>query len=400
MSGARTWTTPPMLQEKLLRRWNRGELLTAHATGAPVTPIELPIAGPAPRELVDRLDDVTRWVTAWQQPTGAGIRVEARTAGGRIAGRNDLPARLIVDTDAALWQFLGVTDEIACFDRLLDLTARSARAAVICEWMRQHPLTVLGCAPQWPALVRTTEWLADTAGSGRHLREIPAPGVDTKFIEEHRTVLAKLLDACGATVCDAYTASQFNYRYGFADKPSLLRIRSLDGTQPLLAGITELVVRRAEIERLPLAPFTEVIIVENEVTYLSLPNRPGTLALFGGGYAVTAIGPIPAWLQHRRVYYWGDLDTHGFAILNRLRSILPDVRSLLMDRETLLAHRGQWVTEPSQVKAHLPGLTAAEAALHQDLVEGTFGDAVRLEQERVSFVLLSHALTVNEQDSR
>ena len=63
-----------------------------------------------------------------------------------------------------------------------------------------------------------------------------------------------------------------------------------------------------------------------------------------------------------------------------------------MDRDTLLAHRDQWVTESTPVTAHLPNLTAAEAALHQDLVEGTFGDAVRLEQERVSYPLLQAAL--------
>ena len=38
--------------------------------------------------------------------------------------------------------------------------------------------------------------------------------------------------------------------------------------------------------------------------------------------------------------YWGDLDTHGFAILNRLRECFPHARSMLMDRATLLAHPG------------------------------------------------------------
>lgn len=39
------------------------------------------------------------------------------------------------------------------------------------------------------------------------------------------------------------------------------------------------------------------------------------------------------------VHYWGDLDTHGSAILDRLRAWLPQTRSFLMDRETLLDHR-------------------------------------------------------------
>ncbi|MDT5095877.1 MAG: hypothetical protein QOH60_5240, partial [Mycobacterium sp.] len=39
---------------------------------------------------------------------------------------------------------------------------------------------------------------------------------------------------------------------------------------------------------------------------------------------------------------------HGFAILDRLRAWLPRARSVLMDRETLLAHRDRWVTEDRQ----------------------------------------------------
>ena len=58
---------------------------------------------------------------------------------------------------------------------------------------------------------------------------------------------------------------------------------------------------------------------------------------------------------------------------------------MLMDRATLLAHESHWDREPSQLNAHLPHLTADEAALYRDLVEDVFGPAVRLEQERISY---------------
>ena len=31
----------------------------------------------------------------------------------------------------------------------------------------------------------------------------------------------------------------------------------------------------------------------------------------------------PAWLLEKEIYYWGDIDTHGFAIFNQLRGFLP-----------------------------------------------------------------------------
>jgi len=91
------------------------------------------------------------------------------------------------------------------------------------------------------------------------------------------------------------------------------------------------------------------------------------------------------WLAEAAVDYWGDLDTHGFAILNQLRAWLPQTQSVLMDRETLLAHRDRWVPEPTPTKATLGRLTCEESALYLDLVTDRFTERVRLEQERVDW---------------
>jgi hypothetical protein len=99
------------------------------------------------------------------------------------------------------------------------------------------------------------------------------------------------------------------------------------------------------------------------------------------------------WLTGLDLVYWGDLDTHGFAILNGLRQCFPHARSMLMDRATLLAHQTQWVTEPSPVASALDLLTPAEQELYRSLVANAFGPAVRLEQERVSFTAVEEALS-------
>lgn len=394
--STRAWTTPAAARGKLARRWSSGELLATHARGGPVTPVELVITGPSTSELAERHDEASRWVLAWRQVgASAGITVRTRESGGRSIGRNSVPSRLMIDTDAALWSFLGVTREVRCFDALLADVDSAGVGDRIRDWMAERPLTVLDHAADWPAVTATARWLAGSAGTGRQLREIPIPGVDTKFIESHRGVLAALLDACGATVDATAPPSRFTRRYGYAEKPARVVLRSLDPHRPLLAGITELAVRAAEIEALPLGAHTRVVIVENETTYLSLPPLAATIAVLGGGYAVSIVARAPGWLQQREVSYWGDLDTHGFAILDRLRTLVPGVTSVLMDRATLLAHRGQWVSEPAPVSVALPQLSAAEASLYTDLVEDTFGPHVRLEQERVSFPMVRAALGSN-----
>jgi hypothetical protein len=98
------------------------------------------------------------------------------------------------------------------------------------------------------------------------------------------------------------------------------------------------------------------------------------------------------WLHGKEIVYWGDIDTHGFDILNRLRGRFKSVRSMLMDADTVLAHTERWVVEPTPTSRALPYLAADEGSLYRDLVEGLHGPNIRLEQERVRFSLLHQAL--------
>ena len=67
------------------------------------------------------------------------------------------------------------------------------------------------------------------------------------------------------------------------------------------------------------------------------PPLADAIVFFGAGFDVLRLGRVP-WLRERDVVYWGDIDTHGFVILDRLRGQLPNVRSTLMDLDTLTAH--------------------------------------------------------------
>jgi hypothetical protein len=110
------------------------------------------------------------------------------------------------------------------------------------------------------------------------------------------------------------------------------------------------------------------------------------------GYGVDVLGRLP-WLASALCVYWGDLDTHGFAILNRARVHLPELQSVLMDEETLLSHQALWVEEKEQHPTDtLPLLTASEQDLYQSLKQNKWGQNVRLEQERVHWDIAWRAL--------
>jgi len=181
----------------------------------------------------------------------------------------------------------------------------------------------------------------------------------------------------------------FEARYGLASKPSQVRFRILDG-RLAIQGLTDLAVPAREFASLDL-PVERVFITENEINGLAFPGVPGSLVIFGLGYGLDRLSEV-RWLHDRRLHYWGDIDTYGFHILDRLRARFPAAQSFLMDRETLLEHAPLWVRESNPYDGDLPRLTSAERDLYDDLRHNRLGERVRLEQERIPYGWLQRAL--------
>ena len=153
-------------------------------------------------------------------------------------------------------------------------------------------------------------------------------------------------------------------------------------------GFSELSVRVGEFTAVP-EGVSRAYVIENEVTYLAFPIPPGAMVILGGGYALPFL-PL-GWLSDLNVGHWGDVNTHGFAIPNRLRQHLPNARSMLMDRATLLSHREHWTTEPSPGRC-CPGppQLGRVGSLRRPHLR-CHAPAVRLEQERISFSAIEKA---------
>lgn len=380
------WTTRRDIEERVRRRWDDGSLLRAHAGASDFSAIEIPVRGPKASEIGDDLVAVREWISALSAGSDTGRRYELvlGQVGGRHIGRNALPSRVVVSTMDQAWSLLGVRREVDRFGELLEITATTPAGRT---WVLAHPHRALELGEAMPRLLAAFEWLDANRGSGKYLREISAPGVDTKFAEKHRPVLAAMLGVSS-------TAAGFLADLGLRAKPEMVRIR-VSPSLGLSAPLSELALRATELRELAIAPRT-AIVIENEVTYLSVDVPDDGIVIWGKGFEVDRVGRLP-WLADIPVIYWGDIDTHGFAILDRLRAWLPAVRSILMDRETLLAHRERWVSEDRPATSSLTRLTTAELELYTDLVTDRLGRRVRLEQERVDWAAATTALEQAQQ---
>jgi hypothetical protein len=360
-----------------------------------VFPLQLSLRAPDAKALRDEFEAVRAWIRSLESSSkgalGSGYEIVWAEINHRQLGRNRLPKAVVFEhkRDALAW--LRVEKQVRRFEQAARVTLESFPE--LASWVSQRPFSLLEHEAEWPRILKVLRWMKDHPRPGVYLRQLEIPGVDTKFIEAHKALLAELLDgilSAEAIQPEAHPLRQFEQRYGLNAKPALIRFRCLDPALQL-GPLDDVSTPAAQFARLQL-PVANVFVTENEINGLAFPQCPRSIVVFGLGYGLTRLSEVP-WLHEATVYYWGDLDTHGFAMLARLREHLPHARSFLMDRETLMLHEPLWSVEAAPYLGELSLLTPDEAALFEELKSQRLGAGVRLEQERIAYAWLRQAIT-------
>jgi hypothetical protein len=394
------WTQADDIKHQLERRWQRGQILAARLQDEALFPLKLTLKKPDARALSDHFNAVRLWIQSLikgsKPQRGFGYEIEWRTINHRVHGRNLIPAAVVIPTQDDALRLIGKTAAVRRFDSLSETTL--ARFPALAQRLARKPLTLLEHADDWSSILAVVDYFSSHPRPGLYLRQLDIPGVDSKFIEARRGLIGELLDCVlpeHAIDTDASGVKGFNRRYGLKQAPPLIRFRLLDPAL-FIHGLSDLSVPPEQFAALNL-PVKRVFITENKINGLAFPDARDALVIFGLGYGLEGLKEI-AWLHRVSLHYWGDIDTHGFAILNRLRASFPEAASLLMDRETLMAHRKLWVQEPSMDRfaGELVRLNESEQSLFTDLKYNRLADGVRLEQERIGFGWLQRKLAHRE----
>lgn len=385
------WSSTNDLKAKLMRLWERGDLLREALADSHRFPLRLPLRTPDSTDLSSRFDAVRSWAAELAEESI--LRLELREVQHRVQGTQRLPACAWIDSleDALRW--LDKHDEWNRFVGLVETTRHSLPSLL--PWLEKYPLEALDLESDWPRLRAVVSWLVNKPRPNIYLRQVDMPGLHTKFIEAHRGVLAELLDLALPAEAVDYTKSgsrQFAARYGFLDKPVLIRFRVLDpavawGLSPLCPDIA---LDADSFSRLCISA-RRAFIIENEINFLAFPRVRDSIAIFGAGYGWEALSRCH-WLHDCAIHYWGDIDTHGFGILDQLRAHFDHVNSFLMDQATLYAHSLFWGVEDSPLRAELLRLTQDERTLYNSLRDNTIKEGLRLEQEHIGFGWLTEYL--------
>lgn len=356
------------------REWLIGD------TGESQWPLEVPLGLPTEQAALRQVDGVRAWVNAWQGWQGVGT-LSWCDRRWKALGVQRLPEKLALrgPEDVAMW-----IGESARWER-----AQSRYRALIARWpvlAQQLPryFDVLAdySDADYQRLTEMLDWIASHPYSNLYPRQLPVSGLDSKWLDGRKGLLTDLVAAIQE---DSSSDLDFYQRCGLKAPPLLVRMRVLDQSlRAHVGGVGDITAPVDDLAGISW-PVSHVFIVENLQTGLAMSDMPGAVVFMRLGYNVDVLARLP-WLARARCMYWGDLDTHGFAILHRARSYIPELQSVLMDEETLLRHKALWVDEAAQHSAaELTLLTKDEQQLYRDLKQQRWGQNVRLEQERINW---------------
>lgn len=380
------------IQSKLERSWSRGDICRAAVGHGDAFPLVIAFRKPSAKVMLDDFSGLQDWVKMIQHYAEKHhIPLQWQAVNHRVLGKQQLPACLLLEEPQQAARLIGKVQLLKQFISLYQHTIKQFH--MLQPWLLQYPLKALGFVDVWPQLLDVCAWMQSHPNPRIYLRQVDVVGVDSKFIEQHKQVLAALFELILPVYAiddDFSGAAGFARRYGFLDKPTMLRMRPLDAHISLLHSDAnqDVVMTEKSFSRLDkqlLAQVKRVLIVENEINYLAFPDMDDALLIFGSGYGFEALKKAK-WLHDCALYYWGDLDTHGFAILNQLRAAFPHVQSFLMDKETMMSHQYAWGVEPKQEGKDLNHLKTTEVEMYDVLRQNILGENLRLEQERISFM--------------
>lgn len=312
--------SPEQVQAKAARRYRSvwRDALIHGQDKASAIPLEPPSIG----TIHDHASDVDTWLNTWR--TWAlehpATPLRRRTLTTKF-GPQSVYTHLEIPDTAALAGLNPTTAEHWSLAR--NRWTRLAEAGVE-DTVRPYLAQIVGLAQaDFTTLLAAVAWFQMNPRSGLTVRRVPVPGMHTKWLARHRSVvLACLASPADLNVGEHDTvesdADELNAAdldaLGLKASPREISIVIADpALRDLAGGLRQITAPVDELAALPITPL-DLLIVENKDPAIAWVDTPGLILVHSLGNHIEALASLP-WLAAARCWYWGDLDRHGITLL-------------------------------------------------------------------------------------
>lgn len=308
-----------------------------------------------------------------------GYSIHYETINTKKHGVQSLPQSITFECEDNYLKFIGKEKEVALFKKnVLQITSEFPQ---LLNWCQNNPFSITANSERWNEILKVCRYFISNPNPDLYIRQLPIE-IHTKFIEENKAIIQSLLDILIHNHIQDQNERVFEKRFGLKCKPVQIRIRIIDPdiANKYFSGLTDISITEDELRTLDL-DCSKIYITENEMNFLTLPTIKNAIVIFGKGFAINTLKNVN-WLQSKSIFYWGDIDIHGFQILSQLKGYLPNTKSIMMDMSTYEQFKEMSVENKVANPPKLSNLDASEICMYEFLKE----NGRRLEQEKITYL--------------
>ena len=344
-------------------------------------------------DVLESKDAFLSFCKEWSAPLPAG-HIEFIDKTYPDIGTVKVPIHLVFDTPEELATWAGHLVEYHSSVRCLDLIAHEMPELIDSALNVISSLANLAWI-DFERMVAVCKWFCENRNSRLLTRQIPIRGIDTRWFEIHTPLLLDFL----RDYLELNPYRKDLLQLGLVPPPALIRLVIFDAElRAKVGGLKIVAASISELNELNLRP-ERIVFMDNLPTAVALPDIKGTIGIITPFHHVRETCRIN-WVAQAHCQYLGSVDLRSFAVLHNLRLYLPNIESVLMDEQTLLSNQDLWTNDDVSGFDSAPvALNQAESHLYGCLIDGVYGDHVRLDLERLPLALIATALGADDEQA-
>jgi len=367
--------SPKEIQEHCLKWWK--DVLLSTITAKPYFPKDINRIGKvSSKDILEKLPEYKQSIELLKCNSKAfkklGYILITEDKQFEKIGKQPVPLKISIESIEDYLRVTGKEKEYLTF--LRNNTLIQNELPLLSEWIVTNPTKLIE-HDTWFDTLKVCKYFLATPKPDLYIRQLPID-IHTKYIWDNKVIIQSLLEYLipGHLNKDE---SKFELRFNLKYSEHLIRIRFLDKTLSPLDNATDISLTVSEFNNFH-SHCDNIFVAENLMNFLTLPHLTKTIAIWsGGGFNVSHLQDID-WLKRKQFYYWGDIDAHGFQILNQFRTYFPNTIAVMMDEETLSSFTS--AKGPQVSNQNLQRLTESELKLYNYLRQNN----IRLEQEKIT----------------
>ena len=212
----------------------------------------------------------------------------------------------------------------------------NSNLVILKDWVLKNTSKINENNGKWPDIIKVVKYFLLNTKSNLYSRALPIE-VSSKFIENNKKILDEILQFINTKEDNAFNFiwSSFEEKYSLKTKPSFIRFRYLDDeikSDYLWFNIDDIYLKVEDFEKININ-CKKVFIIENEINYLTFPNIGNGIVIWWKWFNISLLKNTK-WLGNKEIFYFWDLDSHGFKILSICRKYFPQTKSIFMNKQT------------------------------------------------------------------